>query len=223
MEVLPGPFADAVDGHLGLARTGLDGGQGVGRGQAEVVVAVDAEDGPVDVGGVGAHVGDQVGKFLGDGIADRVGQIDGRRAGVDGGLEDFAEVVAVAPRPVFGGEFHVVRIRLGVFHRGDGVCQNLLAGFLQLVLQVDVRGGDEGVDPRFGGMADGLPGPVDIRLGCPRQAGDLGLFQCAGNLGDRFEISLRGRRETGLDDIDAELFQLGGDAQFFAGIHAGAG
>ena len=44
-----GPFADAVDGAFDLAGAVLDGGQAVGDGQAEVVVAVDADHGLVDV------------------------------------------------------------------------------------------------------------------------------------------------------------------------------
>ena len=44
-----GPLADAVDRALDLARAGLDGGQAVGHGQAQVVVAVDADHGLVDV------------------------------------------------------------------------------------------------------------------------------------------------------------------------------
>ena len=39
-----GPFADAVDGAFDLPGAVLDGGQAVGDGQAQVVVAVDAED-----------------------------------------------------------------------------------------------------------------------------------------------------------------------------------
>ena len=39
-----GALADAVDGALDLADAGFDGGEGVGDGEAEVVVAVSGED-----------------------------------------------------------------------------------------------------------------------------------------------------------------------------------
>ena len=39
-----GAFADAVDGALDLTRAGLDTGDGVGDGHAEIVVAVRGED-----------------------------------------------------------------------------------------------------------------------------------------------------------------------------------
>ena len=43
-----GPFAEAVDGAFDLAGPFLHGGQAVGHGQAQVVVAMDAEDDLVD-------------------------------------------------------------------------------------------------------------------------------------------------------------------------------
>ena len=43
-----GPLAEAVDRAFDLAGAVLDGGQAVGHGQAQVVVAVDADHGLVD-------------------------------------------------------------------------------------------------------------------------------------------------------------------------------
>ena len=47
-----GPLADAVDGAFDLPGALLHGGQAVGHGQAQVVVAVDAEDDLVDAADV---------------------------------------------------------------------------------------------------------------------------------------------------------------------------
>ena len=51
-DAVAGPLADAVDRAFDLPGAFLDGGQAVGDGQAEVVVAVDADDGLVDVADV---------------------------------------------------------------------------------------------------------------------------------------------------------------------------
>ena len=51
-------FADAIDGALDLTGAALDGRQAVGNGQAEVVVAVRAEDSLVGV----RHARDDVGE-----------------------------------------------------------------------------------------------------------------------------------------------------------------
>src|SRR5258708_29152340 len=52
-----GALADAVDGALHLARTGCDGGERIGCGEAEVVVAMRGGDGAlgIDAGDALAH------------------------------------------------------------------------------------------------------------------------------------------------------------------------
>ena len=53
-----GPFAEAVDGAFDLAGAFLEGGQAVGDGQAQVVVAMDADDDLVDAADVFASGGE---------------------------------------------------------------------------------------------------------------------------------------------------------------------
>jgi hypothetical protein len=59
-----GALADAVDGAFDLARTALDRGQRVRDRQAQVVVAVRAEDHAVGAGHVGAQVFEQLADFF---------------------------------------------------------------------------------------------------------------------------------------------------------------
>jgi hypothetical protein len=94
---------------------------------------------------------------------------------------------------------------------------------LQLVLHVDRRGGDEGVDARDAGVFYRLGAAVDVLGGGARQAGDGGVFHPAGDFRHGFEIALRGDGEAGLDDIDAQSVQNVGDFQFFFKTHRGAG
>ena len=54
-----GPLADAVDGAFHLARAVLHAGQRIGHRQAQIVVAVDADGRPADVGHVLADRPDQ--------------------------------------------------------------------------------------------------------------------------------------------------------------------
>ena len=61
---IPRPFADAVDGYLRLARTGIDASQCVRGGQPEVVVTVDRDDTILDTGCVLNNPGDQSAKFI---------------------------------------------------------------------------------------------------------------------------------------------------------------
>ena len=83
---IAGAFADAVDRALDLARAGLAAGQAVGDGQAQVVVAVGADDRLLDVGDALLERADDRGVLKRRGVADRVGDVDRGRAGLDGGL-----------------------------------------------------------------------------------------------------------------------------------------
>ena len=76
---IAGPLAEAVDRAFDLARAGADGGQRIGDGQAEIVVAMDGDDRLVDVGHAVAQHGDQRGEFLGHRIADGVRDVDRAR------------------------------------------------------------------------------------------------------------------------------------------------
>ena len=63
-------------------------------------------------------------------------------------LRDLFQEIGLGARAVFGGELDVVHVAARQFDRGDGFVEHLLLRLLELVLQVDVAGGDEGVDAR---------------------------------------------------------------------------
>ncbi len=160
------PLSDAVDRALHLPRPGLDRRQRVCHGQAEIVVAVDADHGSVDIGYLLEEGRDKIMKFEGGGVAHCVGDINRRRSGGDSCLDNAAEKVMVAAKGILGGEFDIGEVTAGVLHRRRCRLKNLFAAQAQLMLKVDIRGGDEGVNPRRFGLPDRLPGAVDIaRLG----------------------------------------------------------
>jgi hypothetical protein len=110
-----------------------------------------------------------------------------------------------------------------VFDGIHGCLDHFFALHAQLIFQMDVGGGNEGVDPGMGRMLDGRPGPVDVAARGAGQAGHLDAFQFGSNLRNGLEVTLGCGRETGFDDVDAEFFELHGQAQLFTGIHAGPG
>jgi hypothetical protein len=71
-----------------------------------------------------------------------------------------------------------------------GSLPDLIVALLEFLLDVDIRSGDEGVDPWFLGFLERFPGPVDISFTCTTQARYLHLFHgpCHGT--DCLEISL---------------------------------
>ena len=97
-----GPFAEAVDRDLHLPGTRLDGSQRVGRREAQVVVAVDAD------GRLVPHplpdAPDQRAELGRSCVAHGVRDVHGGGAGLDHGLVDVQQVVHLGPRRVLGRE-----------------------------------------------------------------------------------------------------------------------
>ncbi len=142
-----GALAEPVDRDLDLARARLDAGQGVGRGKAEIVVAVRADDrtatDELD------HLPHQPAELLRLGVADGIGHVDDRCARGDGRLEGLEQEADLGARSVLGAELDVVvgsdqspRLR----HAGPDAIEHLGARAAQLVGDVDVAGRDEDVE-----------------------------------------------------------------------------
>ena len=86
-----GALADAVDGDFLPGAPGMDASQGVGGGQTQVVVAVHRDDAVFDAGCVRHDTGDQSAKFVRRGVADRIGNVQGGGASLDGDCQDFIQ------------------------------------------------------------------------------------------------------------------------------------
>ena len=112
---------------------------------------------------------------------------------------------------------------LAVLHRGHGLLQDLFPALLELVLEMDVGGGDEGVDAGLAGLLHRLPGRVDIRRLGPGQGGDLRPPDLPGHGFHRFEVPPGGEGKPGLDDVHVQELQLPGNLQLFVHIEAGPG
>ena len=182
-----------------------------------------AQDGLADVGCVVHNIANHIGVFFRDGITNGIRQIDGGGTGFDGGFKNAAQVIAVAAGAVLGRKFDVVGERLGILYRIDSPLDDLVPGHFELVLEVNVGGGNKRVDAGFCGMLDGLPGAVDIGPRGPGQPGHLGFFQSAGDLGHSVQIAIGGRRKPGFQYIDPQFFQLNRQPELFGRVHAGAG
>ena len=85
-------------------------GQAVGHGQPQVVVAVHADHGLVDVRHALAERADHVAHVGRRGVADRVGNVDRRGAGVDGRFDHLAQEIELGARGVLGRELDVAAI-----------------------------------------------------------------------------------------------------------------
>ena len=76
-------FADAVDRAFHLACSRLAAGQAVGDRQAKVVVAMSADDRPLDIGHALLEGADDLAVLLRRGVTDGIRNVDGRGPGFD--------------------------------------------------------------------------------------------------------------------------------------------
>ena len=217
------PLAQAVDRALDLSRPGLDGGQAVGHGHPQVVVAVDADHGPVDVRHALAERLDHAVHVAGRGVADGVGDVHRRRPGGDRRLDHLAEEIGLGAGGVLGRELDVGAIARRPPHPGHRVPNDLLLVHLQLVLAMDRAGGQEDVDSRPLGVAHGFPGAVDVLIAAAGQAADHRPANATGRSPHRLEVAGRGDGKAGLDHVDAQFDQRLGDLHFLRQVHARPG
>ncbi len=217
-----GAFAETVDGDLHLSRPGLHSRQRVGCGKAEVVVAMDADDGagayPVD------YFGGELAELGRDGIAHGVGDVDGGGAGIHDGLEDAQQVVVLGAAGVLGTELDLgigaealARVADPLHGRREG----FLARHPQLVLKVDVAGGDEEVQVRFLCRQQCVDTTLGVAVLAARQAGDGDAPGLRGDALDGLEVAWRGGREAGLDDVDVQPDELPRDLDLLADGESG--
>ena len=88
---IPRPFTDSIDCALHLPGAILDGGEGVCNRQAEIIMAVDTESNLLHSLHSLSQGSDQFSKLGGDGVAYRVGDIDGCGPGLDDCIADSNE------------------------------------------------------------------------------------------------------------------------------------
>ena len=105
---VPGPLTEPVDAHLDLARPGLHPGEGVRRGQPEVVVAVGRQH--VVTRDLFPDVLDEGPEVPWDAVPDGVGDVQRGGAGFDRGPEHLQHEVERRPGGVLGAELHVVGV-----------------------------------------------------------------------------------------------------------------
>ena len=162
-----------------------------------------------------------------DGVADGVGDVDRRRAGLDDRLVDLEQVVEVGARGVLGRELDLgvaPELLAPVADPADRLGERRLAIDPELVLEVDVAGRDEHVEVGPLGDADRLDRALRVAVLAAGEGRDgdpaAGLL---GDPADGLEVARRGGREAGLDDVDLEPRQLARDVELLGGGQAGAG
>ena len=147
-----------------LSGAGEHPGERVGHREPEVVVAVDGEDDVAQAGDELVEPLQERGELVRHRVADGVGDVDRGRTLLEGDRAHLGGELDLRARGIHRRELDVLAQRAGV---GDGrarLTEHVRARALQLVDDVDVRRGDEGVDPRSLRVAHRVPRRVDAAI-----------------------------------------------------------
>lgn len=140
-----GAFADTIDSYFDLTRSTFDAGQRIGDRKAKIVVAVCGEDDAFHARQLSQHAEDGC-VFRRCHIADGIRNIDGGGPGLHGNLDHLAEESGFGACRVHGRELYVVHKGAGPAYRFGGEVECLCPGHPHLVLEMDVGGGEKGMD-----------------------------------------------------------------------------
>src|SRR5262249_17764371 len=88
-----------------------------------------------------------------------------------------------------------------------------------LAFQVQVGGGDEGVDAGSGGGLECEAGAVDVGGDAAGQGRDDGTADLGGDAPDRRGVRLGGDGKPGFDEVDIQLVELAREPQLLLDMH----
>ena len=215
-------LADTVDRALDLVNARFHACQRVCNCHAEVVVHVAGQHDVFNPLRVLTQVTDTLCVFLRHHIADRVRDVDRRRARLDCGLDHAAEEVQIRAGCILSGKLHITAVLLCVSNVVCNRLDDLVRRHLKLILHMQRRSGQEGMNAGGFRTADRVPRSIDILFHTARQRADRGAADVIRDRGDRRRVSGRRNCKARFNDIHLERFQLPGNLDFFVQVHAAA-
>ena len=150
--------------------------QAVRDRKTEIIMTMHRNDGLRAVGDTLPDAANQRAEFLWNRVADRVGNVHRPRSCRNDRFNDFVEIGRIGPTGIHRRKFHVFDIRLGQLNHFYSPFFCLLTRHSELVLQMDIRGGKERMDPHFPRSLQRFPSTNNILLPRPRQTTHGGPF-----------------------------------------------
>jgi hypothetical protein len=183
-------------------------------------------DDAISAVGLGAQAAHQRAVLVRQRVADGVGDVERRRAGLDRRRQHLDEKGGLAAGGVLRAHLDVLAQLAAERDRVAHLRHHLRRRHAELPFHVERRGGDEGVDARSRRAFEGAPGAVDVVAAGAGEGGDDGrvvVGEGTGDLGHTLEVVGARRRKAGLDDVDAEAGELARHEQLLGAREAGAG
>src|SRR5206468_9476550 len=130
---IPRSFTNSVNGTLDLTRAILDCGKTVGNRQSEIIVTVRADGDAIGILQTFAERANELSVFRRCLITDGIRYIDDRRARVDHGVEDRAEVIDLGATRILRRKFDLVAELARALDSFDGEIESFAPALVQLV------------------------------------------------------------------------------------------
>ena len=223
---IPSAFSDAIDRALELASALFHSLKEVGDSKAKIVVAVNGENSVIDIGNVLIDPSDQIAELSRCGVADGVGNVDRGCPCRNGGFDHLIEELRITAPGVFTGKLDILNQGAGVADHLGNDAQDIGSALAQFVLEMDVAGCDEGMDPAAGRRGHRISTGLDISFGGTGQTADDRALLPSDDLGDPLngrEVPWTGEGEARLDHIDTKPRQLLSNGQLLFQVEACAG
>ena len=151
-------------------------------------------------------------------VACGIGDVNHSGTCLDNSLDDPCQVFVFGATCILGVELHVLHIFLRILHGSHCPFNNLLAVGVELIFNMGVAGTDTRVNTLALGILQTLGCDVDIFLHGTCQGTNGWPCHRLGNLNHRIEVARTGNRESCLNHIHAQLFQLLGHLNLFYGV-----
>ena len=186
-------------------------------------MAMDGDDGLLDVRHVLANPADQSAELVRGRIADSIGNIHSARARPNNRLEHLVEIFGIGARGIHRREFDVFDVPAGSRDHLHGPFPRLVTRQPELMLEMNVRGGDKGMNADLRRPFQRFPCAVDIFRTRACKAADDGAFHFLRDPTDGFEISRGTIGKTCFDNVNAKTRQLLRDHELLIQVHGGPG
>ncbi len=177
----------------------------------------------VDGGNALTHLGKHAAVFLGGGVANSVWHVNGGGSSFNCDADHLDKEVSVGAGGIFRRELDILDVGAGETNGFGGEVESFLTADLELVLEMQIAGGEEDMDAAAVGELQGASSHFDVFGLRAGKGSDARLADGLGDGGDGREVALGGHGEAGLDDVHAQVFEGMGHGELFLRGHAAAG
>src|SRR5687768_5654698 len=141
-------------------------------------------------------------------VSNGIREIDGSGARLDDGSNDLAQELGVRACGVLGAEFDIVEVTARALDGAYRAVEALRARAPQLAAQMNLRCGDEDVQPCGVRMLERRGGFIDVALPGARECRHRAAAHVASDFAYAGSVCRRAGREARLDHVDTELLEL---------------